>query len=251
MSTTVLHGTDLSYHLADLPDRDAYLAAAAVCLQRGVAGDVVVWNAIDVAAQKTETWWDPPEAKISDETAATVMGEHPLVRGYLSHPNDLAPLRISDCVSELQWRNSGVYQELFVPTGARHQLAIVITPPTAMAGRAWAINRSGPDFTDRDITVAGSLQPMLALLDRTYDWVGPLGDDGAEAREEARQRAGLTVRELDVLQLVAQGLSGQQMASMRRISLRTVRKHLEHIYTKLDSHDRILAVNAARQRGLL
>jgi DNA-binding NarL/FixJ family response regulator len=69
--------------------------------------------------------------------------------------------------------------------------------------------------------------------------------------DEARTRTRLTVSELDILTLLADGLSAQQIARLRRISVRTVRKHLENIYEKLDCHDRVLAVNKARKLGLL
>ena len=68
---------------------------------------------------------------------------------------------------------------------------------------------------------------------------------------EARQRAGLTCRELDVIMLIADGLSAQQIARLRRISVRTVRKHLENIYPKLGCHDRLLAVNSPRHLAWL
>ncbi|WP_433518831.1 LuxR C-terminal-related transcriptional regulator [Nonomuraea sp. CA-143628] len=70
-------------------------------------------------------------------------------------------------------------------------------------------------------------------------------------RDEARLRAGLTSRELDMITLVASGLSAQQIACLRRISVRTVRKHLENVYGKLGCHDRMLAVNRARHLGLI
>ena len=38
---------------------------------------------------------------------------------------------------------------------------------------------------------------------------------------------------------------------IRRITTRTVRKHLENIYAKLGKHDRLQAVNYAREIGLL
>ena len=53
-----------------------------------------------------------------------------------------------------------------------------------------------------------------------------------------------------MITLVAQGLTAQQIARVRRISVRTVRKHLEHTYEKLNCHDRLLAVQKARDLGL-
>jgi DNA-binding NarL/FixJ family response regulator len=55
---------------------------------------------------------------------------------------------------------------------------------------------------------------------------------------------------LDILTLLAQGLTARQIATARRIGVRTVNKHLEHLYRKLDCNDRLQAVNKARQLGL-
>jgi DNA-binding CsgD family transcriptional regulator len=259
MVANVLNATDLSYQLDELPDCDSYLNAAASCLRGALAGDQVAWNNFAVARHSADIRFDTPDvnnwseallAAMSNETLFALMEEHPLLRRYLAHPDHMAPLRISDCMSDRKWRSSGLYSELFVPLGARHQLAIVVSTPTMMSARGWVINRSARDFNDADVTLARALQPMLALLDRIYrPGIVPKTEDAR--RDEARQRAGLTCRELDVITLVADGLSGQQIARLRRISVRTVRKHLENIYAKLESHDRLLAVNSARRLGLL
>lgn len=61
----------------------------------------------------------------------------------------------------------------------------------------------------------------------------------------------LTRRELEVLGLVAQGRSTEQMAQKLWIALPTVRNHLGKIFTKLDAHSRVEAVALARERGYL
>jgi DNA-binding CsgD family transcriptional regulator len=55
----------------------------------------------------------------------------------------------------------------------------------------------------------------------------------------------LTERELDVLALVAQGLTNRQIGRRLFISPGTVRTHLEHIYDKLGVRSRAGAVSAA------
>lgn len=54
----------------------------------------------------------------------------------------------------------------------------------------------------------------------------------------------LTRREWEVLRLVARGHSDKSIARLLLISRLTVRKHLEHIYTKLGVHSRTEAVAA-------
>ena len=61
----------------------------------------------------------------------------------------------------------------------------------------------------------------------------------------------LSEREAEVLRLVAAGHSTRAIAAMLSITLATVKKHLEHIYTRLDAHSRTAAVAAARTLGLL
>jgi DNA-binding NarL/FixJ family response regulator len=61
----------------------------------------------------------------------------------------------------------------------------------------------------------------------------------------------LTPRELDVLRLVADGLTNRAIASRLHISEATVKTHLVHTYAKLGVDDRTAAVMAALDRGLL
>ena len=66
------------------------------------------------------------------------------------------------------------------------------------------------------------------------------------ARWERRPHVpSLTERELDVLSLVAQGLTNREISRRLFISPATVRTHLEHIYEKLGVRTRAGAVNAA------
>ncbi len=52
----------------------------------------------------------------------------------------------------------------------------------------------------------------------------------------------LTNREHEVVMLVAEGLTNAQIAERLSISPRTVRRHLENVFTKLDVHTRTAAV---------
>ncbi|MFC4115146.1 response regulator transcription factor [Nonomuraea zeae] len=242
---------ELSYQLGGLPDRAAYLSAAAECLLSALDGDVAGWNNLDLAARSVELWFDPPDAEIPVDLLAAVIDVHPLVRRYMDNPGDLAPQRISDCLPERVWRSHRVYSELFVPMQARHQLAIVVGAWLPWGGRGWAVNRSGRDFGQAQVEVAHALQPVLTLLDQIYGPGRSPSEGQSERRDEARVRAGLTSRELDVITLVANELSAKQIACLRRISVRTVRKHLENAYRKLGCHNQLSAVNRVRHLGLL
>jgi DNA-binding CsgD family transcriptional regulator len=59
----------------------------------------------------------------------------------------------------------------------------------------------------------------------------------------------LTARELEVLGLVVEGHSNQQIARRLRITLRTVAAHMEHILHKLEVPTRTLAAVMAEREG--
>jgi DNA-binding NarL/FixJ family response regulator len=61
----------------------------------------------------------------------------------------------------------------------------------------------------------------------------------------------LTVRELEVLKLLAIGLSQAEIAGRLVLSPKTVGTHIQHILGKLDIHSRAQAVALAHQHGLI
>jgi HD-GYP domain-containing protein (c-di-GMP phosphodiesterase class II) len=63
--------------------------------------------------------------------------------------------------------------------------------------------------------------------------------------------AGLTAREVEVLRLVARGLSNREIAERLVISPKTAGNHIEHIYTKIGISNRAGASLFAMQHGLL
>jgi HD-GYP domain-containing protein (c-di-GMP phosphodiesterase class II) len=77
---------------------------------------------------------------------------------------------------------------------------------------------------------------------------------GAAGHRVARRRdgpAGLTAREVEVLRLVARGLSNREIAQRLVIAPKTVGNHVEHIYAKIGASTRATASLFAMQHGLL
>jgi LuxR family maltose regulon positive regulatory protein len=58
-------------------------------------------------------------------------------------------------------------------------------------------------------------------------------------------------REVEVLRLLASGISNQEIAARLFVSLDTVKTHLKHIYGKLGVHNRARAVAKAAELDLI
>jgi LuxR family maltose regulon positive regulatory protein len=61
----------------------------------------------------------------------------------------------------------------------------------------------------------------------------------------------LTEREMEILRLLAEGLTNKQIAERLVISLSTAKSHIYHIFNKLEAKDRLQAVNRARELKLI
>ena len=61
----------------------------------------------------------------------------------------------------------------------------------------------------------------------------------------------LSPREIEVLELLASGLTNLEITQRLFISLPTVKSHARNIYGKLGVHNRTTAVNRARELGIL
>src|SRR5690348_7692821 len=74
--------------------------------------------------------------------------------------------------------------------------------------------------------------------------------DGNGVQSRVRLQRVLTERELEVLTMVARGLSNAEIADELTISPATAKTHVAHLLTKLDARDRIQLVIIAYQSGL-
>ena len=75
---------------------------------------------------------------------------------------------------------------------------------------------------------------------------GPFRLNEAEA-----DRLGISKRELEVLQLMSEGLSNQEIAGRMFVSLNTVKTHSSHVFEKLEVRRRTQAVEKARRLFLI
>jgi HD-GYP domain-containing protein (c-di-GMP phosphodiesterase class II) len=80
---------------------------------------------------------------------------------------------------------------------------------------------------------------------------GVLAAAGHRATRRVVGPAGLTTREIEVLRLLARGLSNKEIADQLVISRKTASHHVEHIYAKTGTSNRALASLFAASHGLI
>jgi HD-GYP domain-containing protein (c-di-GMP phosphodiesterase class II) len=78
-----------------------------------------------------------------------------------------------------------------------------------------------------------------------------LASAGHRVRRRPSPPRGLTPREIEILILLARGLSNKQMAARLSVSARTVSSHVEHIYAKIGVSTRGAAAMFAMRHGLV
>ncbi len=69
--------------------------------------------------------------------------------------------------------------------------------------------------------------------------------------EKMLEDLGMSRRELEVLQLMAEGLSNQEIAKQLFVSLNTIKTHSSNIFGKMDVQRRTQAIEKAKRLGLI
>ncbi|MCC7244067.1 MAG: response regulator transcription factor [Saprospiraceae bacterium] len=69
--------------------------------------------------------------------------------------------------------------------------------------------------------------------------------------DELMEQYGITPREMEVLALMAAGLSNQEIAERLFVSINTVKTHSSNVFSKLGVQRRTQAIQKARQTGLI
>lgn len=190
--------------------------------------------------------WDKPDALGSGEWERVRM--HPyLTERIVSQSPALAPLG----------RIAVQYRERLDGSGYPRGLsgAEISTPARVLAAADVYQSIREP----RPHRPAGSAQTAVAEL-RTDVRAGRLDADAVDAvlatagHRVPRRRegpAGLTAREVEVLRLLARGLSSRQIAAELVITTKTARNHTEHIFAKIGTSSRAAACLFAMRNGLL
>lgn len=136
-------------------------------------------------------------------------------------------LRVSDFASTRELAASPM-GEIYRRQGIKHNALMPLAPDGRMGHRIEFFRYDGADFSDREMLLLALLRPGLTELELI-------------ARRR-RVTSPLTPRQLQLLRLVAEGLTNRQVARQLSLAEGTVRRHLENIYCRLGVTSRTAAV---------
>jgi DNA-binding CsgD family transcriptional regulator len=146
-------------------------------------------------------------------------------------------LTISDFISDREFRRRGLYAEMYKPLGVRAVMKVYL-PTGGATGAQLVFDTTKSRFTDTDRFALQRLIPYLVQLRRdahARKSYRALLDSAATARTRLQR---LTPRERVVLTRAAAGETNAMIAQALFIGPGTVRKHLEHIFDKLEVRTR-------------
>ena len=230
-----------------LTDDDGFVRAAGPGLKRLVASELTTLSLCHLVSGRRTVQGEaagsigPAERECFDQH----FREHPLVQvhGEHAHPH---VHRISDSLPLAAFQRTPLYADYYRRIGIDHVLAVPVYQSNGWLV-SWVLNRRGRDFSDREAALLDQVRAPLARLFERSGWSARAAAPGErEPRAPVLSAlAPLTPREREVLQWVAAGKTDRDIAAIVGASVRTVHKHLQHIYAKLGVETRTAAVMRA------
>lgn len=189
---------------------------------------------------------------LSDLVHRRMRQKHPLF--VYASQGEKKPVTVEDVIDLRTWRRSDPFQEAYEIYGTTRQMTIpLFTSPETIRG--FILGRAGKNFDQKELEFAQQIQRLLVGVDRHLLHLRRLQssrtDCGAKSLHGRAEEFGITLRELSILNLLAEGQTAAGIARRLAISPHTVNRHLEKIYRKLDTNDRLTTVLVAQQLGLV
>jgi DNA-binding CsgD family transcriptional regulator len=177
------------------------------------------------------------------ELFAELAHENPIYQRW-QRTHDGRAYRFSDVTTREQLGATELYRRVYAPLGIEHQIAFTLPcrPDRVLAA---VLSRPDRDFTDRERDFINRSRPYLIQAYRNAVAYSELRDRSSAGLERALSEFGLTVREAEVVRLVALGGSNRDVGAALGITDRTIQKHLERAFRKLGVRNRSEAASRA------
>lgn len=146
--------------------------------------------------------------------------------------SDTIVISNSMLMTDIAWMNTQIYKEFFEPNGVFHNVDVFFR----RNDRIFAVlsllrNDIAQPFTQHEVRRLKEIQPFVQFtLNKIYL------PKRIHDRTTLGEKFELTPRELDVVEIALTGASNKILVDQLKISLPTLRTHLQNIYTKVGVH---------------
>ncbi|MFF3907930.1 LuxR C-terminal-related transcriptional regulator [Streptomyces sp. NPDC001848] len=216
-------------------------------------GEVLVYK-LDDWSESAGTVGTAPDAAaafdVLDDAALGLLRAGFPFAGHYANDRDRTPVTAGRVLGDA-WSASATARLVDEVLDMDHVLAIPL-PEATTPITGCLVYRAGTDFTDDQLRFARQVQPLLAAVDQQRQllerWQRLVA---ASAPPDVAEDWDLTPRETAVLLLLTEALTAAAIGRRLGISDRTVHKHIQNVYRKLGTRDRISTVLRAQQLGLV
>jgi len=229
-----------------------FAGAVVAGMLRLIPAEVSVFQVLDRLTGRIVTRMAPGNPFTPEEIAyySARSEEHPLV-AHFARSGDTRARRVSDVVTDHEWRRSRYYQACLRRLDLPYSLALPVRIDEAIVAGI-SFSRRDRDFSGHECELLDAFGPHFRQAWQRHEnpW-----RDAAGAERAARQRfegLGLTPRESEVLYWMAEGKQNREIAAILGLRLGTVQEHVANLLPKLSQENRhaatVFALGLLRER---
>ena len=160
-------------------------------------------------------------------------------------PSPHKPAVPPDTIGKINWRtlpylDSEFFTDFMFPTGFEKSLTVSL--PSVMLVTAMHRSRMALDFTNLEYTILNVLAPHVQNFYSCFEKIAKLSCSFPTNDEIADHFGNLSHREVEIAAFLCRGLTFAEIATQLFISRRTVETHIQHLYDKMNVHDKKTAI---------
>ena len=235
---------DIVYRLNSAEGLDEFRRTLLKMVDAVIASDQIMFNLVeerDGSFVYTGMDYIGMEPRFYEKFQSNLYNDENTLLGVGAY-KDTTVFRDSDLLSQETLLDSKLYREIFLKHGFRYVMrAFFIQSGKAIGALGLFRGEALGEFADRDMRILKMLSPHITQrLSKILDCGGRMPHESPLLADQERVRKlGLTPREVEILELIAQHLSDSEIAETLVVSPYTVKKHLSNIYRKTGVPSRV------------
>jgi DNA-binding CsgD family transcriptional regulator len=241
----LLLALDVVREVQHAPDLDSYRRSV-LRLRELIPCTEIGYNEVDAETGELRVMiMDPADSPFPGiiEAFSRSAHQHPVIRHH-TETGEQSARAISDFLTEDEFHELDIYKDVYARLGAEDQISFILpSPPDLVVGVA--MNRAERGFSSEERELIELVRPHLSQAFRDAQ----LRQDGDPLSTARLSSLGLTEREAEVMRLVVDGRSANEVADELVISIHTARNHIANAYGKLGVRNRASAVAALLSAG--